>query len=116
MSVSNLFLDSSFPAPEGRRVLFAHDQTVAQLLVEILTELRRANSTTREGAVSSVLIEDNPTKDRIVRISTKTYAGSVVDADEALRVHGYLHRRAEELALNGWRETVDALRANGGAA
>ncbi len=81
------------------------------LLEEILAELKRGNSIERTGSVSSVEIEDYPTKDRPVRISTKHYAGSVLDVDEALERHGYAHRRAEELAMSGWQATVDMLQS-----
>ncbi len=85
--------------------------SMCQLLEELLAELKRGNSIERTGSVSSVAIEDYPTKDRPVRISTKHYAGSVLDVDEALERHGYAHRRAEELAMSGWQATVDMLQS-----
>lgn len=81
------------------------------LLQAILEELRRINNSPREGAVSSVLIEDNPTKDRIVRVTSKVYAGSPLPVEEAIESHARAHRLAEQHALDGWRETVEALRA-----
>jgi hypothetical protein len=94
--------------PEQRST---HDVLAAQetTLEAILAELRRANSAAREGAVSSILIEDNPTKDRVVRVTTKHYSGSVLDVDEALEIHAHAHREAERRALDGWAETVDGL-------
>ncbi len=82
---------------------------VADTLIQILAELRRANSADRTGAVSSVQIEDNPSKDLKVRVTTKQYTGSVLDVDEAIHAHGRVHQLADQHALNGWAETVAAL-------
>jgi len=101
------------PQPEARN---SHDvlASIANTLVELLAEVKRGNSVAREGAVSSLLIEDNPTKDRIVRVTSKHYAGSVVDVDEALERHGYAHREAERLAMAGWATTVATVAAETG--
>lgn len=90
-----------------------HDIQLTQqaLLEDILRELQRANSTAREGAVSSILIEDNPTKDRAVRVTSKVYAGSALPVEEAIEAHGRAHRLAEQQALNGWAETLQAEQA-----
>lgn len=104
----------------GRRVPIRTAEMVSESLLvsveAILTELKRSNSAAREGAVSSVAIEDmakGPPK-----ITTKLYLGSPLiheDVDEALDAHGYAHREAERRALAGWVETVDALQ-NGSSA
>lgn len=79
------------------------------LLDEVLTELKRSNSVAREGAVSSVAIEDmakGPPK-----ITSKAYSGSPLsreDVDAALEMHGYVHREAERRSLAGWAETIEA--------
>jgi hypothetical protein len=82
-----------------------------QLLEEILAELKRANAAERTGSVSSVQIEDYPTKDRPVRVTSKVYAGSPLPVDEALEDHAQLHREAEMRAMEGWSNTVDRLRS-----
>ena len=97
-----------------------HVDPIAQLLITLINEVRetnmqlqRMNSTERTGSVSSVHIEDNPTKDLRVRVSSKTYTGSVLPVDEALEDHARLHREAEERAMRGWAETAELAR-NGG--
>ncbi len=87
---------------------------IATLLEEILMELRRGNSVERTGAVSSVQIEDRPTKDLAVRCTSKVYAGSPLPVDEALEDHARLHREAERRAMDGWSQTLEHVR-NGGA-
>jgi len=79
-------------------------------LEEVLAELRRGNAIERTGAMSSVEIADNPTKDLPVRVISKTYAGSPLPWVEALRDHARLHREAEAQAMNGWVQTLEALR------
>lgn len=89
---------------------------IAVTLVEILTELKRLNSTERTGAVSSVEIHDlAPTKDRPnpeVQVTTKLYAGSVPPVEEAIEAHARLKTLATARALDGWQQTVEML-ANG---
>lgn len=89
-----------------------HDLLVSLcgLVEELLMEVRRGNSLERTGSVSSVQIEDYPTKDRPVRVTSKVYAGSPLPVDEALADHARLHREAEERAMNGWFVTVGSVR------
>lgn len=78
-------------------------------LEEILGELKRGNSIERTGSVSSIEIQDNPTKDLKVRVNSKTYAGSALPVYEALRDHARLHREAEQAAMDGWAQTIERL-------
>jgi hypothetical protein len=82
---------------------------IACTLEEILAELRHSSSVDRTGAVSSLQIEDNPTKDRVVRVTSKSYTGSVLPVEEALEAHGRAHREAEARARDGWAETLAAV-------
>jgi hypothetical protein len=85
-------------------------ESVCQLLEELLAEVKRGNAVERTGSVSSVQIEDFPTKDRPVRVTSKAYAGSPLPVDEALADHARLHREAEERAMNGWAVTLASVR------
>ena len=93
-----------------QRALHEVLEAQCQMLAEMLIELRRSNSVAREGAISSVAIEDmakGPPK-----ITTKMYQGSPLsgeDVDMALAWHGYAHAEAERRALDGWKQTVDEL-------
>jgi hypothetical protein len=86
-------------------------ESVCQLLEELLAELKRGNAVERTGSVSSVQIEDYPTKDRPVRVTSKSYSGSPLPVDEAIEDHARLHREAEMRAAEGWSNTVDRLRS-----
>ena len=99
-----------FPERTERQIL----EDVAALLGDIRTLLEHMNSTDRTGAVSSVQIEDWPTKDRPVRVTSKQYTGSPLPVDEALAEHGRLHRGASARAMADWEETLDAVQRNGG--
>lgn len=97
-------------APALRIPVDSGIQVLAALLEELLAEAKRSNSTSREGAVSSIAIEDAAKGPP--RIHTKHYQGSPLshaDLVQALDDHGFLVREAEQLALNGWAETGDAL-------
>lgn len=96
-----------------------NDWTERELLVNLCVTaeeqrrlLEHLNSAERTGAVSSMQIEGNPTKDLKVRISTKHYVGSPLtreEIDSNLEAHAYAHRRANEMAMNGWAETLTLL-------
>lgn len=100
-----------------------HVDPVCQLLITLINEVRetnmqlqRMNSIERTGAVSSVQIEDHPTKDRPVRITTKHYVGSPLTEEtisEQLDAHGFAHRQAQDMAMNDWQLTAELAR-NGG--
>ncbi len=83
-----------------------------QLLEEILAELRKANSTAREGAVSSVEVKfsaatkDLPSKPAPV---IKAYAGSPVPVDEAIEAYGRALLLMERALIDGWERTVSQL-------
>ncbi len=79
-----------------------------QLLEEILAELRKSNSVAREGAVSSVAIEDmakGPPK-----ITTKRYTGSDLEIDLAIEDHARAHAEAERRWKEDWSLTLEANR------
>lgn len=101
----------SYEAERGMRTDSARLIGIEMRLEEILAELKRSNSVAREGAVSSIQIEDHPTKDRLVRVTTKQYTGSVLDVEEALERHAFAHVEAERRALAGWAETVNGVAA-----
>jgi hypothetical protein len=86
--------------------------SACSLLEEILTELRHGNSSERTGAVSSLKVEGNPTRELKVRVTTHHYVGSPLTPEtigEQLDAHALAHREAERRAMNGWSETlVDA--------
>jgi hypothetical protein len=87
-----------------------------QLLVEIIAELRKANSAAREGAISSVEIrftaatKDLPSKPAPV---VKRYSGSEPEIEEAILDYARAVLLLEQAQMNGWAETVYQL--NGGA-
>lgn len=66
-------------------------------------------------SISSLAIEDMAKGEP--KITSKSY-GKPLDfsqIDAALDAHGYAHRRAAELAMDGWQHSVEVLkRANGG--
>lgn len=62
---------------------------------------------------SSIVIEDQV---KGPKVTTKVYVGSPLtreQVDRVLEIHGYAHREAERLSMNGWQETVDMLEAAG---
>lgn len=106
--------------PESVRVRTTQDylMSLCQLAEEQLAEMRRIAHRTDNGvtdSVSSVAIEDLAKGDP--KITTKLYPTSPLTTehvDHALAMHAYAHRRAAEMAMNGWAETVEQLQ-NGGA-
>jgi hypothetical protein len=97
---------------EARRVPIARTddqmlESICQLLVEILAEVKRGNSAAREGAVSSCEIKflANGTPQPTV----KAYANSEVPVDAAIEAYGAAFRAAQAGQMTAWAETVDGL-------
>lgn len=83
-----------------------------QLLEEIRDEIADHTAST-----SSIEIEDLASKPE-PKVTTKGYIGSQItqsDIDLVLQAHAYAKRRARDLALNGWQETIDMLRTRAAA-
>jgi hypothetical protein len=83
---------------------------MAELLAEVrLLRADMAQRTVAGEGVSSLAIEDMAKGSP--KITSKTYDAPLTrsEIDAALNAHGYAHRRAEELAMDGWQQTVEAL-------
>lgn len=88
---------------DGQRLI-----SIEVTLEAILTEIKRANSAAREGAISSAAIESNSKGQNLM---VKAYVGSDLCAavDDALEQYGRFFREAKLRAEAGWPETVVAL-------
>ncbi len=83
--------------------------TDSEVLRAILTELQTLNARGQGEGMSSLAIEDmakGPPK-----ITSKIYDAPLTrdEIDAALDAHGYAHRRAEQMAMDGWAETLAAV-------
>lgn len=107
------WLDSAVPVPEPSRVPIESQASVGLLLEAILDELRKMNSTPREGAASSCEIKFlAPTKDHPRATPSpviKKYAGSPVPVTEAIEDYSRAIREATAAQMAGWAATVDNL-------
>lgn len=100
--------------PAGPRTTARMLESICQLLLENLTELRHIRATlAASGSVSSVQIEQGAKE---VRICVKAYESSDVQSagDAALAEFGRLFRLIEERQLRQWRDSVDAFGVGGG--
>lgn len=75
-------------------------ESVCMLLEEILAELKRANSSQREGAISSVEVK---TSTRGVDIACKSYVGSDIEAagDAAAAEYQRVRAMLEQRLMGG---------------
>jgi hypothetical protein len=88
-------------------------ETIGQLLVEMLAELRHIRAAlAASGSVSSVQLEQNS---KGINITVKSYESSDVESagTAALVEFGRVFREVEQRQMDGWKRTVDALQ-NGG--
>lgn len=81
-------------------------------MLQLLEQIR---DNTDEGTThgSSIEVEDLASKTE-PKITTKVYVGcplTTEDIDMVLQAHAYAKRRARDMALNGWQETIDMLTA-----
>lgn len=84
-------------------------------LIHLLEQIR--DNTEGGGGTSSIEIEDLASKPE-PKVTTKVYVGcplTTEDIEIVLSAHAYAKRRAKEMALTGWQETVDMLKVRAAA-
>lgn len=98
-----------------QRVPIDSQASVGLLLEAILDELRKMNSTPREGAASSCEIKYlAPKPGQTVGTPqpvVKAYAGSEVPVEAAIEAYGRAFLMAQQASLEGWEQTLDVLQA-----
>jgi hypothetical protein len=79
---------------------------------DYLTDINDSLSERPTEGMSSLAVEDMSKGEP--KISSKSYGTplTIEQIDDALNAHGYAHRKAAELAMDGWQRTIESLQAS----